>query len=66
VEWKKIPDAAREWAGGVSSKTLYAAIKKGDCLAARIGTGRNMLVCEEYIDAYLRRSAEQKSPETGR
>jgi hypothetical protein len=23
--WKKVPDAAREWAGDVSPKTLYAA-----------------------------------------
>ena len=53
MAWKKVPDAAREWAGDVNPKIVYAAIRDGKCKAARIGAGRNMLVCEEFIQEWL-------------
>ena len=55
--WKKVPAAADEWAGGLSLKTLYAAIRTGRLKAARIGAGRNVLVCEAFIDEWLNRSS---------
>lgn len=48
-----MPDAAREWAGGVSDKVLYDAIRKGKCRAARIGAGRNLLLCEQFVNDWL-------------
>jgi hypothetical protein len=56
-EWKKARSAAAEWCGGVSPKLLYAAVKSGDLKAARIGAGRNLLFCEEWIDEWLRSTA---------
>jgi hypothetical protein len=53
MQWKKVPDAAKEWAGGISAKTMYAAIRSGKCKAARIGAGRNLLVCEVFVDEWL-------------
>jgi excisionase family DNA binding protein len=61
MEWKKVPDAAREWAGGVSAGTLYDAIRAGELKAARIGTGRKMLVCEADVTAWLIAS-QQRTP----
>lgn len=54
--WRKVSDAAREWAGGVSEKTLYRAIRSGKLKAARIGAGRNVLLCEEFITEWLKAS----------
>ena len=59
AEWKKVPAAARDWAGGISAKTVYAAIRKGQLRAAHIGTGRNVLVCQAYVDEWLHGSAKQ-------
>ena len=56
MRWMKVADAAREWAGGVSAKTLYAAIKAGKLKAARIGAGRNVLLCEEFVSDWLKAS----------
>ena len=53
----KVEDAAREWAGGLSVKTLYRAIRAGQLEAARIGAGRNLLVCEEFVHTWLLRCA---------
>jgi hypothetical protein len=61
VEWKKAPDAARDWAGGISPKALYAAVKAGKLKAARIGAGRNLLFCEQWCDEWLLASAESKT-----
>lgn len=58
MRWLKVKEAAVEWAGGVSPKTLYRAIADNKLKAARIGAGRNVLLCEEFVDEYLRRSAE--------
>jgi hypothetical protein len=60
VEWKKVPDAAREWAGNISPKVLYRAIKDGKCKAARIGAGRNVLVCESFVNDYLLGSVKEE------
>ncbi len=56
--WLKAKPAAA-YAGDVDVKTLYAAVKAGDLKAARIGAGRNLLFCTEWIDAWLAASATQ-------
>jgi excisionase family DNA binding protein len=53
MEWAKVRKAAREWAGDTSPKTMYRAINKGELRAVRIGAGRNILVCREWVDAWL-------------
>ncbi len=62
MRWLKVQDAATEWAGGISSKTIYAAIRSGQLRAARIGAGRNVLLCEDYVEAWLRATAAPKQP----
>jgi hypothetical protein len=57
MRWLKVPQAAQEWAGGLSPKTLYGAIRAGKLKAARIGAGRNVLVCELFVDEWLRGSS---------
>ena len=58
MRWLKVSAAATEWAGGTSAKTLYAAIKAGKLRAARIGAGRNLLLCEQFVDEWLQESAK--------
>ena len=63
--WMKVT-AAATYAGGLSKKTLYSAIQQGDLKAARIGAGRNVLLCEDFIDEWLRTRAEgQKNNREG-
>ena len=62
AEWKKVRDAAKAWAGNSHPKTLYAAIRAGELKAARIGAGRNFLVCEAFVDDWLQASATKKRP----
>ena len=57
MRWRKIPEAARECAGGVNAKVLYQAIRAGKLKAARIGAGRNVLTCDEWIDEWLQNAA---------
>jgi excisionase family DNA binding protein len=57
MRWLKVAEAAKEWAGGVSAKTMYAAIRARKLKAARIGAGRNVLVCEAFVDEWLTGSA---------
>jgi hypothetical protein len=57
VIWKKATDAARDWCGGISTKVLYAAVKRGQLKAAHIGAGRNLLFCEQWCDEWLLTSA---------
>jgi hypothetical protein len=64
MTWKKVPVAARDWAGGCSPKTLYGAIKRGELKAARIGAGRNLLVCEAFVDEWLRASVRESPKQT--
>jgi hypothetical protein len=59
MKWAKADYAAREWAGGISTKTLYAAVRSGRLKAARIGAGRNLLFCEEWTTAWLKDSASE-------
>jgi hypothetical protein len=59
--------SACEYLGGVNPKLLYAAVRRGDCKAARIGAGRNLLFSAEDLDQYAqstKRSAEPR--EAGR
>jgi hypothetical protein len=60
MRWLRAKDAAREWCGGTSPKLLYKAVKRGELKAAPIGSGRNLLFCEPWIDEWLRASAERK------
>ena len=51
VVWMKAK-AASEYSG-ISTKLLYAAVRRGQLRAAPIGTGRNKLFCAEWLDEYL-------------
>jgi excisionase family DNA binding protein len=62
MRWLKV-DQAREYAGGVSRKTLYSAVAQDRLKAARVGAGRNLLFCEQWIDEWLRESAEEREPD---
>jgi hypothetical protein len=59
MEWKKVPDASKAWAGGTHPKAIYRAIYEGKCKAARIGAGRNLLVCEAFIDEWLKSTVRE-------
>lgn len=61
MRWLKVSEAAQEWAGGVNPKTVYAAIRAGKLKAARIGAGRNMLLCEQWVDEWLKESVRLES-----
>lgn len=63
MRWLKVKAAADEWAGGISAKVLYAAIKANKLKAARIGAGRNLLVCEAWVDDWLKASARDVPPQ---
>jgi excisionase family DNA binding protein len=54
MRWLKVAPAMKEWAGNISAKTAYRAIRSGALSAARVGAGRNYLLCEEFIDTWLR------------
>ena len=51
-------DAAREYAGGVNRKVLYRAVADEKLKVARIGSGRNFLWTEAWIDAWLNSMAQ--------
>jgi excisionase family DNA binding protein len=53
TDWHKAQYAAREWCGGVSTKTLYRAVRNGELKAARIGAGRNLLFCRDWCEDWL-------------
>jgi hypothetical protein len=57
MEWKKAGAAAEAWCGGISEKSLYAAVRSGRLKAARIGAGRNLLFCETWCDEWLKSTA---------
>ena len=57
MKWLKARAAATEWAGGVSPKLLYRAVRAGSLKAARIGAGRHLLFCEEWVNEWLVSSA---------
>lgn len=52
MRWMKVDEACC-YAGGVSRKTLYGAIRKGQLQAGRIGAGRNLVVSDVAIDRWL-------------
>jgi len=58
MKWMKAALAAA-YAGGVSPKVLYAAVRGGQLRAARIGAGRNLLFSEQFIDEWLQQLAER-------
>ena len=55
MTWVKAGPACA-YLGGISTKTLYAAVKRGDLKAARIGAGRNLLFCETWLDEFATES----------
>ena len=57
VAWFKAPRAA-EYAGNISVKVIYAAVRSGKLRAAKIGSGRNILLCEAFIDDWLQATVE--------
>ena len=57
--WMKVTQAA-EYAGNVSVKVIYRAIREGHLKAARIGNGRNVLLCELFIDEWLQAAVKRK------
>jgi len=65
--WMKAPKAA-DYAGGISPKILYSAVRAGKLRAAKIGAGRNLLFCETFIDEWLGATVEpvDRSKEQGR
>ena len=62
MRWMKIGPAC-EHAGHVNPKLLYAAVDRGDLQVARVGSGRNMLFSDQWIDEWLVRSAKGVSAE---
>ena len=61
MRWMKIDEACK-YAGGVSRKTVYAAIRAGRLQAARIGAGRNLVVSDVAIDRWLEQSRGASNP----
>ena len=61
MRWMKIDEACR-YAGGVSRKTLYAAIREGRLEAGRIGAGRNLVVSDVAVDRWLEHSRGASKP----
>ena len=57
MHWMKIRGEATGYAH-TSDKIIYAAIRRGELKAARIGAGRCVLTCEEWLDAWLVRQAK--------
>ena len=55
VRWMKV-DEACTYAGGISRKTLYAAIRGGRLQAGRLGSGRNVVISDAAIDRWLEAS----------
>lgn len=64
MTWIKI-DAACAYAGGLSRKTLYGAVARGELKAARVGYGRNIVFSEAFIDEWLASSARPHDAKTG-
>lgn len=60
MRWMKIGPAC-EHAGNLNPKVLYAAVERGDLRVARVGTGRNMIFSDEWLNDWLTRSADVKS-----
>jgi len=60
--WFKATKAA-EYAGGISVKVLYAAVRQNKCRAAKIGAGRNLIWCEQFIDEWLMGAVERTEQE---
>jgi hypothetical protein len=68
MTWMRV-DEVRRYASGngplISRKLIYAAIRSGRLRAARIGAGRNLVTCAEWVDDYLTASAIARDPRTG-
>ena len=57
MEWFKVRMAAKY--SGLSTKTVYGAIRNGKLRAARIGAGRNVVTCRAWVDEWLTTSAQR-------
>ena len=56
--WKSVKAARQAWCPDASEKSMYAAIATGKLKAARYGVAeRNLLLCEQFVDAWLLASA---------
>jgi excisionase family DNA binding protein len=64
VRWLKVRQAA-EHAGGLSQRTVYAAIKARKLRAARIGAGRNLVTSEAWVDQWLQECGGDTAPKPG-
>ena len=53
--WRTVPEIARRGRCGV--KTIYREIRAGRLRAARIGGRRQLVIHEEWCDAWLEASA---------
>ena len=66
MTWFKVPKGA-EYAGDISVKVIYRAIRDRSLKAARIGTGRNVLLCKEFVDEWLQAAVPvDRTKEIGR
>ena len=60
MRWLKAREAAA-YAGNISPKVLYRAVRDGRLKAARIGVGRNLVFAVEWVDEWLTQSVETGS-----
>jgi hypothetical protein len=58
MRWKKIREA-QQYCGNISRRLLYDAVAAGQLRVARIGTGRNFLTSEEWLDQWLQSLADR-------
>ena len=64
MRWFRCAEAAR-YAGGISEKVLYRAVREGKLRVARIGAGRNILFAEQWIDEWLQATSADTAASTG-
>ena len=64
MEWLKPKAAAKLWAGGISTEYLYRDIANGRLKCVRYGSGRNILLCEEWVTEWLLSMAEHRVAKT--
>ena len=62
--WLKVRQAAA-YAGNLSERTVYTAIRSGKLRAARIGAGRNVVTSQEWIDTWLGKAGGVAGPALG-
>ena len=62
--WFKVNSRPRKYQA-IGAGTMRSAVRSGELKVARIGAGRNYVLCDEYVDQWLRRrsTAKNSSPE---